>query len=177
MDLIGRLGMVPLLVKAVGGTYVERMSRTYEAAVVSLREQGVAAVLINNAARQAGMASAPLSPMYAARAPARMTPQQWQQLAAQVTRLKNLLLIVQAEGAMRCLKDGVVATPLDADVGAVLGCGFPMHFGGPIGYVDTVGAERFLGMRQAMDPAHPIDPWLGRRLGKQVEMAARFHGD
>lgn len=78
---------------------------------------------------------------------------------------------------MLCLEEGVVATPVDADIGGLLGLGFPMHFGGPIGYVDTLGADRFLEIREKLDIGHPIDPRLKKRLSEQVERAESFHGD
>lgn len=175
MDLARRLAKVPLVVKAVGGTYVERVSGAYDRAVARLREEGVSPVLINSAARQAGMARAPLPPAGDTAALARTTPHQWKQAAEHVVRLKDLLLVVQAEEALRCIEDGVVATPLDADIGALLGWGFPLHLGGPIGYVDTVGAERFLTIREALDLGRLIDPRLDTRLREQIQKAVSFH--
>jgi 3-hydroxyacyl-CoA dehydrogenase/enoyl-CoA hydratase/3-hydroxybutyryl-CoA epimerase len=177
MDLARRLGKVPLVVKAIGGTYVERVNGAYERTVAQLREEGISSVLINSAARQVGMAFAPLPPAGDTSVHARTTPDQWKQAAEQVVRLKEQLLVVQAEEAMLCLDEGVVSTPVDADIGALLGWGFPMHFGGPIGYVDTVGAERFLAIRDALDPGHPIDPRLEKRLREQIAKAENFHGD
>jgi 3-hydroxyacyl-CoA dehydrogenase/enoyl-CoA hydratase/3-hydroxybutyryl-CoA epimerase len=42
--------------------------------------------------------------------------------------------------AAHCLGQGVVRRPRDADVGAVLGLGFPAFRGGPLRYVDSQGA-------------------------------------
>jgi 3-hydroxyacyl-CoA dehydrogenase/enoyl-CoA hydratase/3-hydroxybutyryl-CoA epimerase len=61
-----------------------------------------------------------------------------------VDEVKQRLLVIQALEAIRCLEEGVVTTPDDADVGAYLGWGFAPWTGGPISYVDMVGPENFL---------------------------------
>jgi 3-hydroxyacyl-CoA dehydrogenase/enoyl-CoA hydratase/3-hydroxybutyryl-CoA epimerase len=46
--------------------------------------------------------------------------------------------------AVRSFGDGVVRCARDADVGAILGIGFPPFRGGPLRYVDTIGAAETL---------------------------------
>lgn len=177
MDLSRRLGKVPLVVQASGGTYIERVFGAYQDEVVRLCKAGVQPVLINSAAYQAGMERAPLEAPVPDATPQRTFPEAWLQAAADVARLKDRLLAVQAAEALRCLEEGVVATPLAADIGALLGWGFPQHFGGPIGYVDTIGLQKFSELYETLAPDVEIDPRVLGRLREQAARAVTYHGD
>lgn len=58
--------------------------------------------------------------------------------------LKSRFLCSQAMETARCLEEGVLETPMDADLGAVYGWGFPLWTGGTISYIDMVGIEAFV---------------------------------
>ena len=58
--------------------------------------------------------------------------------------MKRRLLYVQSLETARCLEEKVVLDPRDADVGAVLGWGFPPYLGGTVSQVDTIGVGRFV---------------------------------
>ncbi|MBL8988280.1 MAG: 3-hydroxyacyl-CoA dehydrogenase, partial [Gemmatimonadetes bacterium] len=55
---------------------------------------------------------------------------------------KRRLLHIQAIETLRCLEEGIVARPQDADVGSILGWGFCPFYGGIASYIDIVGAKR-----------------------------------
>ncbi len=63
---------------------------------------------------------------------------------ADVEELKQRFLTIQALEAARCFEEGVITDPRDADVGAILGWGFAPFTGGPVSYIDTLGAAAFV---------------------------------
>ena len=48
---------------------------------------------------------------------------------------------IQAVELLRCMEEGIVMRPQDADVGSILGWGFCPFYGGLASYVDYVGAK------------------------------------
>jgi len=63
---------------------------------------------------------------------------------ADVDEMKARFLTIQALEAARCFEEGVITDPRDADVGAILGWGYAPFTGGPISYIDTIGAAAFV---------------------------------
>jgi 3-hydroxyacyl-CoA dehydrogenase/enoyl-CoA hydratase/3-hydroxybutyryl-CoA epimerase len=58
--------------------------------------------------------------------------------------VKRRLLHIQALEAARCVEEGVVTQAAAADLGSVLGWGFPSYTGGALSYIDTLGGARFV---------------------------------
>ena len=78
--------------------------------------------------------------------------------------------------AVRCLDEGILASPRDGDIGAIFGLGFPPFLGGPFRYADTRGiadvVARLEGFAKQYGPRFaPAQGLLDRaRTGK------RFYG-
>jgi len=84
--------------------------------------------------------------------------------------LKRRFLYAQAMETARCLEEGVLETPQDADLGAVYGWGFPVWTGGTISYIDTVGIEKFVAeadkLAQRYGPRFLPSAWLREKAAK-----------
>lgn len=61
-----------------------------------------------------------------------------------VAALIERLVTAQAVETARCLEERVLTTARDADVGAILGWGFPAFRGGPASYIHGVGVDAFV---------------------------------
>jgi 3-hydroxyacyl-CoA dehydrogenase/enoyl-CoA hydratase/3-hydroxybutyryl-CoA epimerase len=67
-----------------------------------------------------------------------------------IDELKRRFLYVQSLETARCVEEGVITHPADADVGSLLAWGFPSWTGGPLSLIDTVGLEKFVAECKAM---------------------------
>ncbi|MEH2503296.1 3-hydroxyacyl-CoA dehydrogenase/enoyl-CoA hydratase/3-hydroxybutyryl-CoA epimerase [Bradyrhizobium sp. AZCC 1578] len=61
-----------------------------------------------------------------------------------VEELKQRFLVVQAVEAARTVEDDVITDPREADVGSILGFGFPPFTGGTLSYIDFMGTKKFV---------------------------------
>lgn len=78
-----------------------------------------------------------------------------------VDEVRQRLMYAQSLEAARCVGEGIVGVR-DADVGSLLGWGFPSALGGVLGQIDTVGPARFV---ETCD-------LLARRHGERFEVPA-----
>jgi 3-hydroxyacyl-CoA dehydrogenase/enoyl-CoA hydratase/3-hydroxybutyryl-CoA epimerase len=54
------------------------------------------------------------------------------------------IMYIQALETARCMEEGVVTTAAEADLGSILGWGFPAWTGGTLSYIDTIGIRNFV---------------------------------
>ncbi|MFP5306313.1 MAG: 3-hydroxyacyl-CoA dehydrogenase NAD-binding domain-containing protein, partial [Gammaproteobacteria bacterium] len=87
-----------------------------------------------------------------------------------VDEVKLRFLTIMALETARCFEEGVVANPVDADIGSILGIGYPAWTGGTLSYIDTVGIERFVEQCQRLATLHgprfAPSEWLVERARK-----------
>ncbi len=68
--------------------------------------------------------------------------------------MQQRLLTIQALETVRCMDEGIVAEPKDADVGSIMGWGFAPFTGGTISYIDFVGVEAFVERCERFEQAY-----------------------
>ena len=56
------------------------------------------------------------------------------------------LMVAFCNETVRCLEDGIVGTPSEADMAMLMGLGFPPFRGGPCRYIDQVGVREFVAL-------------------------------
>ena len=61
-----------------------------------------------------------------------------------VDEVMKRILYIQALETTRCMEEGVVTTAAEADLGSILGWGFPAWTGGTLSYIDTIGIRNFV---------------------------------
>jgi len=79
--------------------------------------------------------------------------------------VRKRILYVQALDSARCYFEGVVSDPADADIGSILGWGFPTWTGGTISLIETVGLKAFVSECDRMAQAY----------GKRFEVPEELH--
>lgn len=58
--------------------------------------------------------------------------------------ISERLSLAMINEAAFCLQEGILRTPTDGDLGAILGLGFPPFLGGPFRYMDKIGVDTVL---------------------------------
>jgi len=81
------------------------------------------------------------------------------------TEIQDRLALLMVNEAVHCLQEGVISSPRDGDLGAILGLGFPPFRGGPFRHVDAVGREAIISRLQALAEQH------GRRFEPALMLA------
>ncbi len=65
------------------------------------------------------------------------------EVSVPVADIKDRLLFRQVVESLRCYEEGVMNRVADANIGSIMGIGFPPHTGGVLQYVNTYGLKAF----------------------------------
>ena len=77
--------------------------------------------------------------------------------------------------AVRALDEGVVRSARDGDIGAIFGIGFPPFRGGPLRYLDHIGAAQVVDVLQGLESKYGDRFAPASRLIRMAEQNSRFH--
>lgn len=94
--------------------------------------------------------------------------------AAPTRELGERLLLAQVAEVGRALDDGVILRARDAELGAVLGIGFPPGLGGPLSFVDRYGAGKLVAALDERAEAHGPRYAPAERLRAMAATGERF---
>ena len=62
----------------------------------------------------------------------------------EVAEVEKRLLYIQAVEAVKAYDENIVTTPESADIGSIMGIGFPPFTGGIFSFMDGMGLDRFV---------------------------------
>lgn len=66
------------------------------------------------------------------------------------------MMIPMVNEVVRCLEEGIIASPAEADMALVYGLGFPSFHGGAFRWLDTLGSAKYLDMVQKYQRLGPL---------------------
>ena len=94
---------------------------------------------------------------------------------AATTDAEQRLVYSMLNEAAMAMGEGVVRSPRDGDIGAIFGIGYPPFRGGPLRYIDDLGAPRVVEVLRALAAVHgprftPCDT-----LVRMAEAGGRFY--
>ncbi|MCC5942879.1 MAG: fatty acid oxidation complex subunit alpha FadJ [Balneolaceae bacterium] len=68
--------------------------------------------------------------------------------------IQQRLTLMMVNEAVYCMQDGILENPIDGDLGAIMGLGFPPFLGGPFRYIDKLGSEEISNRMKSLQKDH-----------------------
>jgi 3-hydroxyacyl-CoA dehydrogenase/enoyl-CoA hydratase/3-hydroxybutyryl-CoA epimerase len=93
-----------------------------------------------------------------------------------VQELKDRFLYTAALEAARCIEEGIVTDPREADLGSILGFGFAPFSGGVLSLIDGMGAKAFVTRAEALAVQHGKRFAPGAQLKAMAAKGETFYG-
>ncbi len=93
-----------------------------------------------------------------------------------VKDLKDRFLFTAAIEAARCLFEGVVTDPREADVGSILGFGYAPYSGGTLSFIDGMGPKAFVARAKELAAKYGRRFEPGEKLVQMAKRGETFYG-
>ena len=97
--------------------------------------------------------------------------------ALSVKDLKDRFLFTVALEAARCMEEGIVTDPREADVGSILGFGYAPYSGGALSFIDGMGIKAFVARAKALAATYGPQFEPSARLVQMAERGETFYGN
>lgn len=68
--------------------------------------------------------------------------------------IQDRLNLIMINEAAYCLQEGILSSPRDGDLGAILGIGYPPFLGGPFHYIDAAGIDKVVNRLERLAEKH-----------------------
>ena len=88
--------------------------------------------------------------------------------------IQDRIVLMMVNEAALCLEAGIIRSPKEGDIGAVLGLGFAPFRGGPFHYVDSLGASNIVARLEALSSKYGSRFTPAEILRKQAKDQQRF---
>lgn len=89
--------------------------------------------------------------------------------------MEDRLVWAMTVEALRCLDDGILHSPREGDVGAILGLGFPPFRGGPFRFVDALGSVGSVEMLERLEERHGAAFSVPEGLAERAGHGGTYH--
>jgi 3-hydroxyacyl-CoA dehydrogenase / enoyl-CoA hydratase / 3-hydroxybutyryl-CoA epimerase len=96
--------------------------------------------------------------------------------ALSVKDLKDRFLFTVALEAARCMEEGIVTDPREADVGSILGFGYAPYSGGALSFIDGMGLKAFVARAKSLAAAYGPQFEPSAKLVQMAERGETFYG-
>jgi 3-hydroxyacyl-CoA dehydrogenase / enoyl-CoA hydratase / 3-hydroxybutyryl-CoA epimerase len=93
-----------------------------------------------------------------------------------VKDLKDRFLFTVALEAARCMEEGIVTDPREADVGSILGFGYAPYSGGALSYIDGLGLKAFVMRSRELAAKYGSQFEPSAKLVQMAERGETFYG-
>ena len=94
---------------------------------------------------------------------------------ADTTAIERRLVYAMLNEAAMAVDEGVVRSPRDGDIGAIFGIGYPPFRGGPLRYIDDLGAAKVVEVLRDLEQRHGSRFTPASSLVQRAERGTRFY--